>query len=148
MRTHWDDFKPVTRASLLDGSYMFEPVRMMRTPDGGVCLCSSMDVPVLKGVAIVLNEELRPILGDRCYHIAGMGGDKGAVRDVQAVIDVCKFVFKSDVESYYSSIDHGILMNQVGLLVDDERVLYLVHEYLEHLVDEDGELRLAERGIK
>ncbi len=148
LRTHWQSMKPQIQAKLIDGTYRFEPVKRVRTPDSRVYLWTSMDALVLKAVTLVLNEELRPFLGDRCYHIVGKGGSKGAVRDVQAGLEHHEFVFKSDVAGYYDSMNHGVLMKLVKRLVSDENVLYLIQQYMEHLVDEDGELRWVTRGIQ
>lgn len=147
LRLYWDQMKPVIQAKLLDGTYLFEPVKRIRTRDGCVHLWSSADALVLKAMAIVLSKDLRPALGNSCYHITDMGGSKGAVRAVQETIADYQFVFKSDVESYYASIDHSVLMNQVREFIKEKKVLRLICGYMAHLVDEDAELRLVERGI-
>jgi len=147
LRFNWNDIKPLLQNSLLEGSYHFEPVRRVWTPDGFIHLWASQDALVLKAVALVLNQELRPHLSSNCYHLTGKGGGKGAVRAVQAEVGNAKFVFKSDVKKYYASMDHDVLMGLVNSLVRDRKVRALIRGYMGHLVDEDGELRAIRKGI-
>ncbi len=147
LRTHWTSLKGVIQEKLLNGTYRFEPVRRLRTPGGFEYLWDSMDALVLKAMTLVLSDRLRPFLGDRCYHVSGMGGGKGADRKVQSELQNYNFVFKSDVKGYYASINHGILKKQLSKLVKEEKVLNLLCDFIEHLVDEDGILRLIDQGI-
>jgi len=104
---------------------------------------SARDVLVLKAVTLTLGELLSPGIDARCYHVAGRGGLKGAVRAVRDAAASARFVARSDVSSYYDSIDHGLLR----ALVPDSTVIMLVERYLEHLVDRHGLLMLVKRGI-
>jgi hypothetical protein len=52
LRFHWNDIKPLLQSSLLEGSYHFEPVRRVWTPDGFIYLWASQDALVLKAVAL------------------------------------------------------------------------------------------------
>ena len=49
-------------------TYRFEPVRRVWTPDGTVYRWASQDAPVLKAMALVLNEELKPHVSSNGYH--------------------------------------------------------------------------------
>ena len=61
---------------------------------------------MLKALALILTPVLEPQLSRRCYHLKGHGGAKAAVREVAAQLPSHQFVFRTDVESYYASIDH------------------------------------------
>ncbi|NEQ72441.1 MAG: hypothetical protein F6K23_04740 [Okeania sp. SIO2C9] len=73
---------------------------------------------------------LKPVLSPRCFHLAGNGGLKGAVREVAANVEEHPFVFRTDVKGYYASINHGILMDIVGKYVRDDAVLHLFSKKL------------------
>jgi hypothetical protein len=77
---------------------------------------------LLKAVALVLTEDLKPHLSPHCYHIAGHGGLKGAVRAVADNLAEKQFVLRSDVLSYYASIDHQILYDLACPYILDRRV--------------------------
>jgi len=55
-----------------------------------------------------------------------MVGARAAVRAVAANLAGNTFVFRTDVKSYYASIDHDLLFKTLRPLIPDERVLDLV----------------------
>ena len=102
---------------------------------------------VLKCLALVLGKFLVPLRSPFCYHFAGRGGGKGAVRAVPAAVGDATFVFLREVKSYYASINHECLLGLLQELVPSPVVLHLVRGYLQLLVDEDGGLRQIDLGI-
>ena len=98
-------------------------------------------------MTIVLTEHFLPVLSPRCFHLAGNGGLKGAVREVAANIEEHPFVFRTDVKGYYASINHGILMDIVGKYVQDDAVLCLLWGYLRRYVSDGGEYIDITQGI-
>ena len=65
-------------------------------------------------------------LSQHCYHLAGHGGGKAAVRAVAANLADNTFVFRTDVKNYYASIDHALLFEMLRPLIPDGRVLDFV----------------------
>jgi hypothetical protein len=55
-------------------------------------------------------------VSDRCTHIKGNGGSKGAVKQLAAALPDYRFVFRTDVKSFYASIDHWVLYEQLILI--------------------------------
>lgn len=84
VRRWWEEKKPELQAQLLTGRYRFRAQRLIRGAERTVELWGAMDALVLKAVAIVLGEHLRPHLSERVFHVAGRGGMKAAVREVAA----------------------------------------------------------------
>ena len=58
-----------------------------------------------------------------------------------------KFIFKSDVKSYYASINHDILIKQFRDLIDDPFFLDLICQYVRRTVVKDGIYRDVQQGI-
>ena len=81
--------------------------------DDDLELWSALDSLVLKAMALVLTKHLAPTLSSRCFHLAGNGGAKAAVQDVVENLPEHQFVFRTDVKSYYASINHDILFSQL-----------------------------------
>jgi hypothetical protein len=57
------------------------------------------------------------------------------------------FVFRTDVKSYYASIDHDILLAMLGRHVPDGRVLDLLRQYVRRTICDGGLYEDVERGI-
>ena len=96
----------------------------------------------------------------RCAREGKDHGAKAAVRAVCAALAGNPFVFRTDVKSakaksvlrsflnsYYASIDHGILLAQLREKVDDPIVLDLVQQYLRRTIDQNCLYSTVERGI-
>lgn len=147
VRRWWDEKKPLLQAQLLAGTYRLREQRLIRGAEGRVELWSAMDALVLKALALVLGEHLRPHLSDRVFHLAGSGGMKAGVREVAAHLNEHEFVFRTDVKGYYASINHGILYRQVAAYVDDRKVLDLVGQYLARFVSDGGDYVDITQGI-
>lgn len=102
----------------------------------------------IEGRGIVLGEALAPNLSRLCYHVAGHGGAKAAVRAVRSAVGDARFVFRSDVKGYYASIEHGRLVALVRELVPDCTVIGLIERYLGHVREVDGVYGLVTRGSR
>ena len=98
-------------------------------------LWSARDALVLKALTIALSGVL-PV-SRVCTHIKGHGGAKAAVRQVHHHLADNSFVMRTDVKSYYASIDQLLLMDRLSNHIADRRVLSLLGQYMN---------RTAERG--
>lgn len=67
----------------------------------------------------------------RCTHLKGNGGAKYAVREVRDHLPSNRFVLRTDVKSYYASIDHLMLLDQLAAYIKDRWVLNLLGQYLQ-----------------
>ena len=147
LRRWWAEKKPLLVAQLRAGTYRFREQRCVRGQGEVKEIWSAQDALVLKALAIVLHEVLAPHLSLRCFHLAGTGGLKGAVREVDAHLHEYEFVFRTDVKGYYATINHEILYNLVANYVRDSVVLDLVRQYLQRFVSEGGVYTDIQQGI-
>lgn len=147
LRRWWTEKKPQLIAQLRAGQYRLREQRSVQSQGEVKEIWSAQYALVLKAVAIVLQDVLRPHLSPRCYHLAGTGGLKGAVRDVDAHVQEYDFVFRTDVKGYYASINHDILYKQLATYVQDAVVLDLVQQYLKRMVSVNGYCRNIHQGI-
>ncbi len=92
---------------------------------------AAFDALVLKALAIVLGRKLD--FPRSCYHVPGKDGEKrgakAAVRHICSRLPSNQFVLRSDVKSYYASIDHAVLLALVRQRIDDPLVLDLVGQH-------------------
>jgi len=160
LRWRWETARPQLLQQLATGTYRLGTTRMVKIEGDWIEVWSSQDSLVLKAVAIVLSRQWHDVLSDRCFHLAGRGGAKAAVRQVMEQVhppnassyasvdgEPPPFVFKTDVKSYYASIDHDILVDQLRDLIDEPIVSDLVEQYVRRTVDDGGIYRDVQRGI-
>ena len=155
LRRSWEGVRPQLQASLLAGQYRLGAVHRFRRDGEGIEVWPALDALVLKAIAIVLSQRWQ--LPSSCYHLAGHRGTgaevtarRGAKAAVRNIVDHLRgnpFVFRTDVKSYYASIDHDVLMGQLHERVDDAQVLDILEQYVRRTVYADGVYTDATRGI-
>jgi hypothetical protein len=147
LRWRWRLVKPQLQERLVAGNYCFEPLyRIPDSPDN-VELWSARDSLVLKAMAIVLTRHLAPLIPKTCYHLLGNGGAKRAVSDMVRQLPAHAFVFRSDVQDYYASIDREILIAELRRHITDLRVIELVWQYLRRTIYDQGKYEDMRQGI-
>jgi hypothetical protein len=145
VRWRWHDLKPRLQQQLLRGTYRLGPVQRFGDGDDAREVWAALDALVLKAVALVLAGHWA--FSPRCHHVAGHGGAKAAVRAVDQALPDCPFVLRSDVQSYYASLDHELVLAQLRDAIPDQRLLTLLEKYVRRTVYQDGLYRDVTRGI-
>jgi len=112
-----------------------------------IALWSSQDALVIKVLTCIIQEQLKPFLHKTCYHLKGHGGLKSAVRDVMKQLPIYKFFCKTDVDSYYDSIDHYTLLMKLHAYIDDRTIMRYVWQFLNRCVEWGGLYQDIKRGI-
>ena len=128
------------------GQYRFSAQLKIIKSDGEVIhLWGSQDTLVMKLVAAVLGPMLS--LSPRCTHVKGHGGLKQTIVDVQNHLDEYKYACKTDVRSYYESIDQYLLMEMINDSVRDRDLRYYLHQIMHRCVEFGGQFRDIDNGI-
>ncbi|WP_185236188.1 reverse transcriptase/maturase family protein, partial [Teredinibacter franksiae] len=147
LRFHWQERKFAIQYQLLCGEYRFSPCKAVKVDGHSLGVWNAEDALVQKALTLVLSEHLAPFISKDCYHFAGHGGTKAAVRKAQACSGDYAYVLKSDVKSYYATVNHTVLLQQLAHRVADNEALNLIVQFLDHLDDVNGELFFNEKGI-
>jgi len=142
-RCHKKELMPELIADLRAGNYFFSPCRAHHSIMHW-CACDAL---VFKAMALVLSEVLSPKLSQQCYHLTGRGGVKACVSQLNEQVNDYRFVCRSDVNSYYATVNHKILLKQLSALIDDAQVMTLFARMLDRLDDVNAELLTVEVGI-
>jgi RNA-directed DNA polymerase len=111
-----------------------------------IAIWSSRDALVIKVLTAIIQEALKPYLSKTCYHLKGHGGLKGAVRDLIKLYPKYSFFCKTDVRSYYDSIDHFILYTKLYDYISENTRGY-VWQFLNRCVEWGGLYQDIKRGI-
>ena len=133
LRFCWPGEKQRLRDELLAGRYYFEPLSRITKSDGTVIqVWSARDALVPKALAMVLGKHL-PV-SRRCTHVKGHGGAKAAVRAVRNHLPAHSFVLRTDVKSYYESIDRHLLLDILATHIKDRGVPNLLWQTMRRTV--------------
>lgn len=136
-RRRWPEEKARLRAELAEGRYRMTLLsRVTLKTQEEVDVWSARDALVLKALALVFGQRFP--FSKQCTHLKGHGGAKGAVRQVLRVLPEHRFVLRTDVHSYYASIDHELLLDRLAAFVKDRRILNLVAQYLKRSAERGG----------
>lgn len=146
LRFHRDTALPRILDELAAGRYRFASLQVITRADGeAVALWSAADALVLK----MLTQALQAVLPvhQACAHVKGHGGHNAAVRQAHRWIagGSYRFVCKTDIRSYYASIDKMQLLHLVSRHVRCPVTLDLLAKFLDYSVESDqgAGLRIA-----
>ncbi len=148
LRRGWNEQSNAVIKEFADGSYLFDVQKKITLSCGEtIALWSSRDALVIKVLTAIMQEKLKPFLSKACYHLKGNGGVKGAVRDVTSLLPKYKFSCKTDVKSYYDSIDHFTLLMKLHDYISDRKIINYVCQFLNRCVEWGGLYQEIKRGI-
>jgi len=134
--------------SFRTGTYRFDVQSKITLSCGEtIALWSSQDALIIKVLASIIQEKLKLFLLKTCYHLKGHGGLKGAVRDVMKQLPKYKFFCKTDVHSYYDSIDHYTLLIKLHDYIKNRIIISYVWQFLNRCVEWGGLYQNIKRGI-
>jgi hypothetical protein len=124
-RREWSAEKARLQAELRAGTFRFGLLDRIRREGGEeVEVFASRDAVVLQALALVLEHRL-PV-SRHCTHVEGHGGAKASVRRASVRLRRFPFVLRTDVRSYYASIDPVKLLERLARYVRDPEILRLV----------------------
>jgi RNA-directed DNA polymerase len=146
LRANWQQHKADILSKLNSGQYRLSPQNRIKLSNGEtIDIWTAQDALVLKALTITLSD-LLPVSSD-CTHIKGHGGLKRAVRDVHQNLPDNGFVLRTDVKSYYASIDHIELLDRLAVYIKDKNILNLVSQYLKRSTEYGGTFKDFDQGI-
>jgi RNA-directed DNA polymerase len=146
VRFHWNKIEPQLIDELISNKFNFQPLQKVTKASGEVIhLWTSIDSVVLKLLSLVLSHYLPS--SKLCTHLKGHGGSKQTVTSIQAEIPNNTFVFRTDVKSYYESINHEILLDKLSVYIKNKMVMNLLAQYLKRSVESGGLFKDIKQGI-
>jgi len=148
-RENWENI----RQSLLAGTYQPLPVKRVEIPKatGGtrpLGIPSIQDRLIQQAIAQVLVPIFDPGFSDHSYGFRPGRSAQDAVRKVQQYIkDGYRWAVDMDLEKFFDTVNHDVLMHRVARKVRDKRVLKLIGKYLRAGVMINGRLQQTRKGV-
>jgi RNA-directed DNA polymerase len=100
---------------------------------------------VLKAMSLCLAQWLPA--SPFCSHLRGHGKAKKAIRQVATNLPRHSYVFRTDVKSYYASIDHYLLLERLAEHIFERAVMNLLSRYMRRTICDGSAFIDIERGI-
>jgi len=101
----------------------------------------------------ILLKQLKPtfkhIMNPNCYHLDGPTGVKYATQRIKQALqeDNPKYVIRVDIKSYYASIPHFKLLNDIKKYYYDQKVLVMLGNIITNPIDTPRGYKNPSRGI-
>ncbi len=148
-RQHW----PTIRQSLLEGTYQPLPVRRVVIPKPGGKGERLLGVPcvvdrvIQQAILQVLTPIFDPGFSESSYGSRPKRSAHGAIKQVKAYLKAgYRIAVDLDVEKFFDTVQHDVLMARVGRKVHDKVLLKLIGRYLRAGVMVDGIMQASEWG--
>lgn len=147
--THGEKIK----TALLEGTYVPSPVKRVEIPkdSGGtrpLGIPTVLDRLIQQAISQVLSPVFDPHFSEGSYGFRPHRSAHQAVRKVEKdVREGYRFAVDIDLEKFFDTVDHDVLMNRVARRVRDKGLLRLIGTYLRAGVVVSGRLCRTVRGV-
>lgn len=101
----------------------------------------------------ILLAQLKPtlshIVNPNCLHIYGPSGVKIATKRIQGALNSQSFnyVIRADIKSYYKSVQHHILIEDIKINFDDKKVISMLTNIIKNPIDTPWGTKNPDHGL-
>jgi hypothetical protein len=133
----------------VEGAHTFSPMKIYHFSDEVVTLWNCEDRLILFLLSKIIKSTFKCILSPLCFSAQGISGVKSALSAVVSAFKArnFKYVIRLDIKSYYASVDHKVLLQQLNLAFKDQRLLKYLRDVVTIGIDNNAVLSLPTKGI-
>lgn len=133
LKRHW----PTVKTALLEGSYIPQAICRVELskPNGGIRVLgipTVVDRLIQQAIQQHLTPYYEPEFSENSYGFRPGRNAWQAVRQAQAYVQSGRrWVVDMDLEKFFDSVNHDMMMSRLNRKIKDERLLRLIRRYLE-----------------
>ncbi|MFT5319701.1 MAG: RNA-directed DNA polymerase [Chlamydiales bacterium] len=124
----WESKRTEMLESLQNGTYRFSERKKMIIKGEHKILFEPQDTIVLKAISLILKPIIKEKIPNSCFHVKGNGGLKGAVKFVCSNRKEYKYMVRSDIKDFYSSMNHDVILSQIKKYTSEPLLLDLIEQ--------------------
>jgi len=152
LKHYMDQNRERIKLMLLNGTYKPNPVRRVEIPksDGGkrqLGIPTVVDRVVQQAISLILTPIFDPLFSENSY---GFRIKRSAIQAVEKakgyVEDGYGIVVDMDLEKFFDTVNHDILMNRIERIIHDKMMLQIIRKYLRAGVLLNGTCVTTEQG--
>ncbi|MCW8443371.1 reverse transcriptase domain-containing protein [Fluoribacter gormanii] len=144
-----DDWLVKGTQALIDGTYTPRFLKRCYFPDEMIDQLHISD----RILQHILLKELKPtfplVMSPKCFHLHGPNGVKLATEQVRKALDEKKpkYLIRADIKSYYRSIDHRILLEEIKKHYNDQKVQVMLERIITNPIETPRGYKNPDTGI-
>ena len=145
----WDTHIPQWLNQLRLSEHRFSPMTQYRFTDEVMRVWSYVDRLMIHLILSIIRPTFKYVISPVCSHLAGPSAVKGVVAQIKAALNTQRFRYalRTDIRSYYASIDHQILLGQLTQHYDDPILRRYFEAIVTTAVDDGGRVFVPTQGI-
>ena len=117
--------------------------------DNTVRVWAYLDRLIMHLIYNIIKPTFKHVTSPLCLHLKGPSVIKQATQQIKNAISSQQFKYflRLDIKSYYASIDHKILLEQINDNYDDPIILKYLKDIVTIAIDKGGKLNLPTKGL-
>ena len=131
------------------GQHQFSPIIQYHFKDEIIQVWSYLDRLMLHLILKIIKPTFKHVISPLCLHLKGPSIIKNITQEIKSALNTKNFNYclRIDIKSYYASINHKILLEQLYNNYDDPILRHYFEAIVTSGIDCDGQVVLPKRGI-
>lgn len=141
------------KQDILDGKYRPAPVKRVEIPKPDGIGVRQLGIPTVidRIIQQAIYQEIvlsfEPTFSDNSYGFRrGRKAQQAVLKAQKYIQEGCEWVVDIDLEKFFDTVNHDILMSRIARKVKDKKILLLIRKFLQAGVMENGLVHATEEG--